>query len=182
MRPIHGALLAATIAVSSIAEAAPLQWTLNNVVFSDGGTASGSFTYDASLNAYSAISITTTAGAAFGGWAYGGQAIDQPQTSTQLIAAGANSLTVPGSVLFALRFNAALTDAGGTRNLLAGTMTIPPQGSFEVVCAVAAACAAPPVRLVTSGSISAPVVPVPAAAVVFASALGVMALVRRRAA
>jgi hypothetical protein len=44
------------------ANAAPVVWNLSGVTFEDGGTASGSFTYDADTTTYSAISISTTAG------------------------------------------------------------------------------------------------------------------------
>lgn len=178
---LHRVLFVALLLAVPGAHAVPIQWTLNNVVFDDGGTGSGSFTYDADLNAFSAVSINTTAGGAFGGWAYTGQAIDQPQHASQLVATTGNSLTLPGSVHFALRFDAPLTNLGGTRNLLAGSFTFPPpQGSFEVVCAVAGACAAPPARLLVSGTLSAPVVPVPAAAPLLASALSLLAWLRRR--
>lgn len=51
------------LAVFSVtASAIPVRWTLSGVTFSDGGTASGSFIYDADLNQYSNISITTTPG------------------------------------------------------------------------------------------------------------------------
>ena len=46
--------------------AVPVVWTLNGVTFDDGGTASGSFTYDAGTDTYSAISMSTTAGSAKG--------------------------------------------------------------------------------------------------------------------
>ncbi len=44
------------------ANATPVVWNLSGVTFDDGGTASGSFTYDVDTGAYSAISINTTAG------------------------------------------------------------------------------------------------------------------------
>jgi hypothetical protein len=46
------------------ANATPVVWNLSGVTFEDGGTASGSFTYDADTGTYSAISISTTAGTA----------------------------------------------------------------------------------------------------------------------
>jgi hypothetical protein len=177
---LRSALFFVSLAITPVAVAMPVAWTLNNVNFADGGTATGSFSYDADLNAYSAVSITTTPGSAFSGWTYGGQAIDQPQTASQLIATTSNALTQPNSVLFALRFDAPLANAGGVRNLLAGAQLIPPQGSYEVVCAVAGACAAPAARLLLSGNITAQVIPVPAAMWLFGSALGVMGWMRRK--
>jgi hypothetical protein len=46
------------------ANATPVVWNLSGVTFEDGGTASGSFSYDADTTTYSAISISTTAGTA----------------------------------------------------------------------------------------------------------------------
>jgi len=52
------------LAFIAIAQAAPLQWTLTDVTFDDGGTATGSFVYDADSNTYSNIALKTTAGTA----------------------------------------------------------------------------------------------------------------------
>ena len=51
------------------ASAAPILWTLSGA-FNDGGTASGSFVYDADLNLYSDVDVTTTAGSARSGSTY----------------------------------------------------------------------------------------------------------------
>lgn len=42
------------------AQAIPVQWTLQNVVFDDGGTATGSFTFDEDTLTYSAVDIVTS--------------------------------------------------------------------------------------------------------------------------
>ena len=42
-------------------------WTLSGVTFDDGGTASGSFDYDADTNTLSSINIVTTAGGTLAG-------------------------------------------------------------------------------------------------------------------
>ncbi|MDH5254334.1 MAG: hypothetical protein OEW72_00320 [Gammaproteobacteria bacterium] len=173
-------ILAVMLGATPLAHSSPVQWTLNNVVFNDGGSATGSFTYDADLNTYSAIAIVTSPGSAFGGWFYDGYATDQPQTATQLVARNGTGPTFAGTTLLALRPDSALTNAGGVRNLLAGTSAIVPGGSFEVVCAVAGACAAPPNRLVVAGTLSGAVVPVPGALALLGSALGALAWVRRR--
>src|SRR5260370_41021523 len=48
---------------TAVANAGPVAYTLSGVTLSDGGTASGSFSYDAAANTYSNINIvTTTAG------------------------------------------------------------------------------------------------------------------------
>ena len=52
------------------AHANPITWHLDGVAFDDGGTANGSFVYDADTNIYSDVSVVTTAGSAFAGAAY----------------------------------------------------------------------------------------------------------------
>jgi hypothetical protein len=55
-------VVAICCAFAGSASAVPVTWTLHEVVFQDGATASGSFTYDADTNTYSAVNITTTTG------------------------------------------------------------------------------------------------------------------------
>ena len=50
----------ALLLFSMAAQAAPVTWHLQDVVFDDGATASGSFVYDADTGNYSSIDITTT--------------------------------------------------------------------------------------------------------------------------
>jgi hypothetical protein len=45
------ALALAALCAASAVSALPIQWTLTDVLFDDGGTATGSFIYDADLNA-----------------------------------------------------------------------------------------------------------------------------------
>lgn len=52
------------LAFTVSANAAPIQWTLTDVAFDDGGTATGSFVHDADSNTYSNILLKTTAGSA----------------------------------------------------------------------------------------------------------------------
>jgi hypothetical protein len=56
---------AATIAILSFANSAsavPLPWTLMSVSFTDGGSATGTFTFDAVTNTYSAFNINVSGG------------------------------------------------------------------------------------------------------------------------
>jgi len=48
------------ILFSASAQASTVTWTLTDVTFSDDGTASGSFSYDADINVYSDFSVSTT--------------------------------------------------------------------------------------------------------------------------
>ena len=67
---IIGALVAASFMVLP-AHAAVITYTLENVIFDDGGTASGSFDYDTSTGDFSNVSIVTTAGSVLEGTSYG---------------------------------------------------------------------------------------------------------------
>ena len=58
-------ILAGWLAAGAV-HAAPVTWTLRDVVFNDGTTAAGSFVYDAHKNTYVNFSITTTSGNAYG--------------------------------------------------------------------------------------------------------------------
>ncbi|QMV74453.1 IPTL-CTERM sorting domain-containing protein [Comamonas piscis] len=50
------------MAFSATANAVPMQWTVSETTFDDGGTVTGSFVYDADTNIYSNIRLRTTAG------------------------------------------------------------------------------------------------------------------------
>ncbi len=56
------ALTLSMMGFASTANAVPIKWTLIDIVFDDGGTATGSFVYDAETDTYSNIRISTTSG------------------------------------------------------------------------------------------------------------------------
>jgi hypothetical protein len=59
-------LTTAVLLMGSIpVNATPIMWNLQGVTFDDGGTATGSFIYDADTSTYSAITIQTTGNLAF---------------------------------------------------------------------------------------------------------------------
>jgi hypothetical protein len=64
-------ILAALTALSLAASAAPVRWDLVGFAFNDGGTASGSFVFDADTSTYSSIDIVTTPGSLLSGTHYG---------------------------------------------------------------------------------------------------------------
>jgi hypothetical protein len=159
-------------------------WTLDGVTFDDGGTAIGSFKYDADANLYSEVAITTTAGSSFAGAAYGDVVYQgQPTqthipTSLQLVTTGPLS----GEHFIDLVFDEALTSQGGIVNLVPSDPSslwsfegeiisvFSPPGQFLV----------DPLRGVTSGSVVAQPVPVPATVLLLASGLASLAGFRRR--
>jgi hypothetical protein len=163
-------LCASAVALLSMSseqlQAAPIQWTLQNVTFDDGGTANGSFVYDADLGngptALSSISITTTSGSAFSGTSY---------TSAYFTSLPNWLAVTQGTHGLHMQFLSPLTNAGGTIALdlvYAGNQlqefTVP--GGVNL-------------RAIASGSVAS-VVPVPAAAWLIGGALGALGWIRRR--
>jgi hypothetical protein len=102
--------------VPSIASADGITWDLSGVTFDDGGTASGSFVYDASTNKYSSIDIITTLGTAFGGDTYTSLSSAFDSSSTGLLVGASGDLT--NTALLFLLYGADLTNAGGTVPLI----------------------------------------------------------------
>lgn len=133
-RKLAGATLASlALMAGGVAQAVPVTWNLNNVTFDDGGIVTGSFVYDATTGTYSSVSITTSGGSALPGTTY--------TTSEQVtfpFATDASHLTLidnfgladlTGQALIGLTYASALTDAGGTINLITGYFN-----SFEGIC------------------------------------------------
>ena len=160
------------LTVFSVAtQAAPIEWTLSDVVFDDGTAATGSFFYDANTNVFSSIAIQTEDGIGWtNGWIYG---VSDGFRDRQLAGGPAqlrleNVLIFPGlpvsTFVFEMTLAADMTGRGGTIPLLTGF------GSFEDRSPGL-------IRYVVSGTVSA--VPVPAAVWLFASALVGLGWLRR---
>ncbi len=152
---------------ASGSSAASIEWVLQDVVFDDGGSASGSFFFDADTSTYSAISITTTDGAALTGSFYqfvnfeaGGLDAD-----SVLLVAAANPTA--GTPAFNMNLVSAMTNAGGSIDLAMGQPPI----AFESTCLISDCSSFFSIdRVAITGSITA--VPVPAAIWLFGAALG----------
>lgn len=151
-------------------QAAPIEWTLRDVVFDDDTTATGSVFYDADTNVFSSIAIQTEEGIGFNlGWLYG--------DSSFLPASGPSRLSLESELLFpgvpfgtfTFEMNLAddMTGRGGTIPLLTGFSSFE-QRSTDLFGDV---------RYVVSGNVSA--VPVPAAVWLFGSALAGLGWLRR---
>src|SRR5271165_2611169 len=100
------------LCVPSIASADGITWDLS-ASFDDGGSASGSFFYDAVSNTFSAIHITTTPGAAFPGATYTTLSGAFGSSNTGMLL-GASSGDLAGTDLLFLMFGLDLTNLGGT--------------------------------------------------------------------
>jgi hypothetical protein len=94
-------------------------WDLSGVTFSDGGTASGSFVYDAVTNTVSDVDITTTAGTAFGGATY--TSVDPgygPFSDQIVVVTDPSLLDFTSPPVLDLPFTGDLTNLGGTLGLI----------------------------------------------------------------
>jgi hypothetical protein len=94
------------------AQAAQIKWNLDDVTFTDGTTASGSFTIDAAAHTWSAFDITTTNGA-LSAFHY-----DPTNSGLYFNGFGPNSFIImpgDGRRYVTFSFLQALTDAGGTQ-------------------------------------------------------------------
>ncbi len=74
---LAGLLAAALLAGGNTAEAGMIDFTLQNVTFDDGGTASGGFVTESATGAVKSLDIVTTAGSRIGGTTYT-QITEQP--------------------------------------------------------------------------------------------------------
>jgi hypothetical protein len=111
-RTVFALLLCAGWAV-----AVPVTYTLGTVAFSDGGTVSGSFTFDDETNTYSNVSITTTNGLVRSGATYTVVCSSPaciPSNHFQAFFVTANAADLTGTPGLAMIFSPGLSDAGGT--------------------------------------------------------------------
>lgn len=150
--------------------AGQVNWTLSGVTFDDGGTASGSFIYDADSHTFSAWSISVAGGntANFPAVTYG-----FPNSTVQSFNGG----NPQDTILFALNGSArelrmtptaALTDSAGTVALNLATAH---NNSGGVECFNCG-----PARIITTGSLNGAIVP-NAAAIPALSLSGLLLLI-----
>lgn len=113
-KTLRAALIAGLLlsGAATQAHAVPITWTLENVTFTDGASATGSFTIDADDQVWSAFNISTTAGPSLSAFTY-----DPTNSGLYFNGFGPNSFTIMpanGQRYLTFSFLTALTDAGGT--------------------------------------------------------------------
>lgn len=130
------------------AHAVPVTWYLSGVTFDDGGTATGTFVYDATaLPAYSSIDITTTAGTVLPGASY---LFLEPDLSTpvnlRVLVTAAAPADLTGTQALGLVFSAPLNFASDIVSIV---------GATEATC-LTATCntAGAPFRGLTAGVVT----------------------------
>jgi hypothetical protein len=137
--------------------AVSVTWTVNNAVFDDGATIIGQFDYDDATAFYSNVMLSTSSGSFFATPAEYGTAGLWNAEEVYFSEIGGSE-----SRVLALRFEQALTSAGGTLSL----------DAFEGVTV-------PDVRsLLAGGTVTA--VPIPAAVWLFGSALAGLGWMHRK--
>lgn len=164
------------------AMAAPMTWTLQGVTFSDGGSATGDITYDASSGSLLDWDISISGGDTntFPVFIYAPATVQEigvftagAGLSLQFFVDSSAVGGTPDSRLLSLTTNGPLTDSGGLVSLI--TQADTPDGIFESVECYNCA----PFRLIVGGTLT--TVPVPAAIWLFGSGvLGMIGIARHK--
>jgi hypothetical protein len=163
------------------AQAIPVEWTLNDFVFDDGGTASGTFFYDADTNSYFDITVTTTTGSDRTGTYYEHLNTNLLGTfsirdSAAVFVDSDPSQDLSGANSFYFSLAQSLTNAGGRIDLVAADWSGETScGNPDTSCFGSVAGSE---RILVSGYVTA--VPIPAAVWLFGSALAGLGWMRRR--
>jgi hypothetical protein len=161
------------------AHATAIQWNLVDIVFDDGATASGSFIYDADVNQYWGINITTTTGRMPArNYRF---STSYPSAGLAVFYSGDSPMPADDGTLY-LDFPVPLTNTMRVIPLTGGNAV-----SQEATCSGQSGTCTPgnPYRTVVAGAVSSvvpvpPAVPLPPAVYLFGSALGLMGMMRRK--
>jgi len=161
----------------SLASADGMTWTLDNVSFAGGASATGFFNFDSVSNLYSAVNVATTAGGPFVDSSYT-TLTDAVFDTPTVIGLGPNPFldfgggNLTGATVLELFFLNPLTNAGGTDPVFA----------VEFLCNNST-CSNPFTRESTSGTVSSQPIstPEPSSFLFLAAGLLSLALFRRLA-
>jgi hypothetical protein len=123
--PVAALTLLVLVVTAQTADATPISWSFSGLMFSDGGSASGSFVFDADTLVYSSINITTTSSAVITGSTYLFDHPDFDNSALRLIAVDSLPLVAAGVDLLELTFSSELTNAGGSVSISTPSMEGP---------------------------------------------------------
>ena len=158
------------------AQALPIKWVLQDVVFNDQSTATGSYIYDTDTNMFSNINVSTsTIGSVYtvGNPSSGGNSM-----FLALLTTDVGDLTGVPELTMALA--SAMTNAGGALAILADFIFSGGTGfSFEGACNVPNCGGLDADRGISSGSVTTSV-PVPATLALFGLGLASLGWSRRK--
>jgi PEP-CTERM motif len=164
-------ILIVAAAVAPIVSADDVTWDLSGVTFADGGTASGSFVYDADTNTVTSVDITTMGGSIMGATytlvdpGYG------PYASEIVFVTGSLADYTDTPALY-IGFSTDLTDSGGTDPIALG------YNYGEYTCNDTGCTSGTEVRGVTAGDVVAPTAktPEPASLSLLLLGIGILGL------
>ena len=166
-------VLLVLVCVPSIALADGITWNLSGVTFDDGGTASGSFVYDAVTNMYSDIMVKTTTGAVLTGATYMSFSDIGLPSDTGFLFGPNSSSDLTGASFLMWLFDAPLTNLGG----IVQVSTPPPNDSIEALCGDASCSdSAATFRTVTGGEVVGTAVTTPEPSTFSLVGMGLVAL------
>jgi hypothetical protein len=128
LRPVICAAL--TCCSASAAYAVPVTWQLNDFNFTSGGTATGTYTYDAASNTYSDINIVVAdiPGVAFPDLLGSYQSLEPGFSASSATAFFIGNFPASSGTLRGIFAFPGMTDAGGTLPLLGGALFVPALG------------------------------------------------------
>jgi hypothetical protein len=194
--------LGALMLLAAAACASPILWTLNGVILTDGGTVSGTFTFNPDVGipcgsvslcgTYSNVNIVTTNGSSRTGVTYSficGQSVVSctgvSPNSTEVLFLTSNVANQSGAPALAFFFTGisglppqGLTDSGGIIDVSNSSGNV---GTVQEASCAGAACTSPasPARFSTVGTVSA--TPEPTTWWLLMAGLGLAAILRLRA-
>ena len=176
-RLLTGTALTAMIAATQSARADLIQWTVSGD-FSDGGTFSGSFTYDNAADSVTQWSLATSSGtASVGPNSYSGSASGSSANADSGNDVNFANVLVPDfpyATYAVLDFNDLPYGAPGSVATLTGSEVVE-------VCVVIGPCGTPSAsRTITSGTAVGTDVPEPATGALVLAGIGLLGVYRRR--